>query len=148
VDTDEVAEPRARNSLIVFLVLTFALSSIFYIRSFSGAPLGQVAPLLMWMPGVAAIVTQLLFFRTPKGLGWHPGSWRYLAMAVLIPIFYCLVIYVPVWLAGVGLFDGAISRRCSLSCRSRSSKAWSRRSAKRSAGAAFSRRPCIGCVGS
>jgi hypothetical protein len=38
VDTDEVVEPRARNSLIVFLVLTFALSSIFYIRSFSGAP--------------------------------------------------------------------------------------------------------------
>lgn len=116
-------EPRARNSLIVFLALMFALSSIFYTWSISGAPLGQVAPLLMWMPGVAAIATQLLFFRTLKGLGWRPGSWRYLAMAILIPIFYCLVIYVPVWLAGIGLFDGAISRRRSLSCRWRSSKA-------------------------
>lgn len=28
-------------------------------------------------------------------------------MATLIPILYCLVIYVPVWLAGVGLFDGS-----------------------------------------
>lgn len=54
-------EPRARNSLIFFLVLTFALSSIFYIRSFSGAPLGEVAPMLMWVPGVAAIVTQPFF---------------------------------------------------------------------------------------
>jgi membrane protease YdiL (CAAX protease family) len=99
-------EPRARNSVIFFLVLTFALSSIFYIWSFSGAPLGQVAPLLMWMPGVAAIVTQLMFYGTLGGLGWRPGSWRYLALAILIPILYCLVIYVPVWLAGVGLFDG------------------------------------------
>jgi hypothetical protein len=77
-------EPRARNSLIFFLILTFALSSIFYIRSFSGAPLGQVPPLLMWMPGVAAVVTQLLFYRTIKGLCWRSGSWRYLALAVLI----------------------------------------------------------------
>jgi membrane protease YdiL (CAAX protease family) len=100
-------EPRAHNSVIFFLVLTFVLSSIFYARSFSGAPLGQVAPLLMWMPGVAAIVTQLTFHRTIKGLGWRPGSFRYLAMAILIPIFYCLAIYVPVWLAGLGLFNGS-----------------------------------------
>ena len=111
MDTDGVIEPHARNSLIFFLALTFALSSIFYVRSFSGAPLGQVVPLLMWMPGVAAIVTRLLFYRTIKGLGWHPGPWRYLAMAIAIPILYCLVIYVPVWLAGVGLFDGSYLRR-------------------------------------
>ena len=100
-------EPRAPNSLIFFLVLTFALSSIFYIRSFSGAPLGEVAPMLMWMPGVAAIATQILFYGTIQGLGWRPGPWRYLAMSILIPIFYCLVIYVPVWLTGVGLFDSS-----------------------------------------
>src|SRR5437667_5087525 len=100
-----------RNSLIVFLVLTFALSSIFYVRSFSGAPLGQVAPLLMWMPAVAAIVTQLLFYRTLAGLGGRLGPWRYLGFAVLIPIAYCLVIYVPVWFLGLGRFDGAYLRR-------------------------------------
>lgn len=98
-------EPAARNSLIFFLILTFAVSSLFYIRSFSGAPLEQVVPFLMWTPGVAAIVTQLLFYRTISGLGWRPGSWRYLAMGALLPILYCLVIYVPVWLAGIGLFD-------------------------------------------
>ena len=98
-------EPRARSSLICFLILTFALSSIFYVQSFSGAPLGEVAPRLMWMPGVAAIVTQLTFYRTIKGLGWQLGSWRYLAISILIPILYCVVIYVPVWLTGVGQFD-------------------------------------------
>jgi membrane protease YdiL (CAAX protease family) len=98
---------RTRSSLIVFLALTFALSAIFYAWSFSGAPLAQVAPLLMWMPGIAAIVTQLVFHRTLHGIGWRPGPWRYLTLAILMPIAYCLVIYVPVWVAGLGRFDGA-----------------------------------------
>jgi CAAX protease family protein len=40
------------------------------------------------------------------GLGWRLGPWRYLASAVLIPILYYLAIYVPVWLTGLGRFDG------------------------------------------
>ena len=79
-------DPRTRNSLLSFLVLTFALGSLFYGWSFSGAPLAQVAPLLMWMPGVAAIITQLMIYRTIEGLGWRPGSWSYLALAVVLPI--------------------------------------------------------------
>ena len=49
-------ETKTRNSLIVYLGLTFGLSSIFHARSFSGAPLAEVTPLLMWMPAGAAIV--------------------------------------------------------------------------------------------
>src|SRR5437773_2032618 len=63
------------------------------------------------MPAVAAIVTQLLFYRTLAGLGWRLGPWRYLGFAVLIPTAYCLVIYVPVWFLGLGRFDGAYLRR-------------------------------------
>ena len=94
-----------RNSLVAFLVLTFTVSSIFWARSFSGASLAQVAAPLMWTPGAAALVTQLVFYRTLAGLGWRPGPWRYWAVGVLTPIAYCLVVYVPVWLAGVGQFD-------------------------------------------
>ena len=39
-------DTRTRNSLIVFLTLTFAISSIFYGWSFSGAPLNRVVPFL------------------------------------------------------------------------------------------------------
>jgi uncharacterized protein len=99
-------DTKTRNSLIVFLLVTFPLSSIFYVRPFAGAPLEQVAPLLMWTPGVTALITQLMFYRTLAGLGWRLGPWRYLASAVLIPILYCLAIYVPVWLTGLGRFDG------------------------------------------
>src|SRR5215203_6854421 len=99
-------DSRTRNSLIGYLLLTFGLSSIFYVQAFSGAPLEQVAPPLMWMPALAAIVTQLAFYRTLTGLGWLPGPWRYLALAAVIPIAYCVVIYVPVWLSDLGGFNG------------------------------------------
>jgi membrane protease YdiL (CAAX protease family) len=101
-------DSRNRDSLICFLVLTFAVSSIFYSWSFAGAPLGRVAPLLMWTPGVCAIVTQLVFKRTIAGLGWRLGPWRYLGLAILLPFIYCLAIYVPVWVVGAGRFDGSV----------------------------------------
>jgi hypothetical protein len=59
----------ARRDVVCYLLLTFALSAIFYGWSLAGAPLGQVAPPLMWMPALAAIVTRLLFHRTVAGLG-------------------------------------------------------------------------------
>jgi membrane protease YdiL (CAAX protease family) len=65
----------------------------------------------MWMPAVAAIVTQLVFYRTLAGLGWRPGPWRYFGLAILLPIVYCFMIYVPVWLTGLGQFrEGYLGR--------------------------------------
>jgi CAAX protease family protein len=102
-----VIDAKKRNSLIFFLALTFAISLIFYGRSFSGASLSSVVPFLMWTPGVCAIVTQLVFNRTMPGLGWRSGPWRYLGLAILLPFGYCLAIYVPVWVVGAGRFEGS-----------------------------------------
>lgn len=93
-----------RNGLALYLTLTFALSAIFYGRLFAGAPLPRVAPFLMWMPGLSAIVTALVVHRTLGGLGWRLGAPRYLALGFLLPLAYCLAIYVPVWLTGLGAF--------------------------------------------
>jgi hypothetical protein len=101
-------DAKTRNSLIVFLALTFATSSIFYSWSFSGAPLNRVVPFLMWTPGLCALITQLLFHRTLAGLGWRLGPWRYLLGAALLPIGYGLAVYVPVWLLGIGQFDRSV----------------------------------------
>ena len=104
-------DTRTRNSLIVFLTLTFAISSIFYGWSFSGAPLNRVVPFLMWTPGLCALFTQLTFRHTIAGLGWRPGPLRYLCGAALLPVVYCLVVYAPVWLTGAGQFDGSVLGR-------------------------------------
>lgn len=101
----KVMNMKTRMSVIVYLVLTFAGSAICYAQVFAGASLNQVAILLMWMPGLAAMVTQLLFYRTLGGLGWRRPHWRDLAIAVAIPIAYCIIIYLPVWLTGLGRVD-------------------------------------------
>ena len=99
------------KSALCFLALTFGLSSIFWGRSFGGAPLSSVVPFLMWTPGVCAIVTQLVFNRPIANLGWRSGPLRYLALSLLLPLIYCSAIYVPVWILGAGRFNGSVLAR-------------------------------------
>ncbi|MFZ8499146.1 hypothetical protein ACO1NC_14295, partial [Staphylococcus aureus] len=40
---------------------------------------------LMWCPGIAALVTALIFQRNLKGFGWLPGNYRWLLSGYFIP---------------------------------------------------------------
>lgn len=86
-----------------FLVLTYALSTFFYWRIIAG---GKMTPLLvlglMWCPGVAAIVTRLVFQRNLRGTGWGWGATRWQALSYFLPPALCLVVYGLVWLTGIG----------------------------------------------
>jgi membrane protease YdiL (CAAX protease family) len=90
----------------VFLALTFTLSSIFYYliittKSFpSSFGLG-----IMWCPGLAAMITQFIFHRSLRGMGWKPGKGRYLLASYLLPLAYVFGAYAMVWLVGLGKFD-------------------------------------------
>ena len=81
------------KKIAVFLVITLALSSIFYYlvistRSFpSSYGLG-----IMWCPGIAAIATQLFFRRSLRGLGWKPGRAKYPLASYLLPLAYVFVV--------------------------------------------------------
>ena len=67
----------AHKKILVYLVLVFAFSSVFYyLMIASGAISGYTFP-LMWCPGVAAILTQLLFQRNLRGMGWGVGKAKY-----------------------------------------------------------------------
>ena len=59
---------------------------------------------LMWSPGIAAIITQLVFHKSLRGLGWKPGKIKYLAMGYILPVIYCLVVYGITWISGLGNF--------------------------------------------
>jgi membrane protease YdiL (CAAX protease family) len=97
---------QTRRKVWTFLVLTLALSAIFYARIMhtgalsAGGGLGLVA--LMWSPGVAALVTRLIYQRNLKGEGWGWGETRWQLFAYLLPISYATVAYGVVWLAGLG----------------------------------------------
>jgi CAAX protease family protein len=96
----------SHRKILVFLALTLAFSSIFYYLIIKAGKL-ESAPVfgLMWSPGVAAIVTQLIFHRSLRGMGWKPGSFKYLLIGYLLPVGYGLISYAIIWLTGLGRFD-------------------------------------------
>jgi uncharacterized protein len=95
------------KKILVFLVLTFALSSIFYYLIISSGSVQSYSLGLMWCPGVAAIITQLFFNHSLRGLGWKPGKFKYLLASYGVPLAYVLVVYAIAWLTGLGTFSPA-----------------------------------------
>ncbi|GAP21649.1 CPBP family intramembrane glutamic endopeptidase [Leptolinea tardivitalis] len=96
------------KKISTFLGITFAISCIFYFLIINAGGLeakgGLYVFLLMWTPGLAGIATQLIYEHSIKGLGWKPGPFKYLALAYIIPLIYCLVVYGITWLTGLGQF--------------------------------------------
>jgi membrane protease YdiL (CAAX protease family) len=97
--------------VVVFLVITLVLSSLAWVpMAISGSRYSENNTLLlafMWSPGIAGLVTQLLFRRSLRGLGWGWGATRYQAVAYCIPMVSCLVVYGITWLTGIGRFSAA-----------------------------------------
>jgi uncharacterized protein len=97
---------RSNKKILAFLGFTILFSSIFYYLILSAGTINAGGGLytlgLMWCPGVSAIITQLVFEHTIKGLGWKPGKFKYLLLAYLIPLGYCLVVYGFTWITGLG----------------------------------------------
>ena len=56
---------------------------------------------LMWCPGISAILTQLIFSRSLRGMGWGWGKTRYQLVSFFLPLLYAAVAYGVIW--GTGL---------------------------------------------
>jgi hypothetical protein len=73
--------PRLTRELATFLILTFGLSSIFYVLCARAGTLtaggGFYVFMLMWCPGVSALATRLIFQHNVRGEGWKWGPTRY-----------------------------------------------------------------------
>jgi len=97
-----------KKKLVLFLVLTAALSAVFHVliaRAGSiGANSGLYVAGLMWSPGVAALVTQLMTEGTLRGLGWRWGKTRYQLLSIALPLVIVSLTYAVIWLTGLGGF--------------------------------------------
>lgn len=101
-----MAESEARRvkiSIVVYLVLTFAFSSIFYRLIIHQGSLASHGLLLvsglMWSPGIAGLLTRLIMQGNLRGHGWGWGKWKYEFAGYWIPLAYAAVVYLPLWLA-------------------------------------------------
>jgi len=95
---------RTKNSIIIYIILTAALSSSFYLlvihRSSAGRSPGLLILGLMWCPGVAGLLTRLGFQRNLRGHGFGGGQTKYQFASYWTPLVYSSIVYVPFWLAG------------------------------------------------
>jgi membrane protease YdiL (CAAX protease family) len=101
-----ISTQTPNKKIFTFLVLVMVLSSIVYLFIFQSGSLqaygGNLVLLLMWVPGVAGIITQLIYEHTLRGMGWKLGKAKYLLIAYFLPLLYCLVVYGITWITGLG----------------------------------------------
>jgi membrane protease YdiL (CAAX protease family) len=101
----------SKRRIITYLVIVFLFSSIFYVLIFRQpggieSPAGQGFTLgLMWSPAAAALITTFIFQRNLRGLGWALGKPKFYLIAYLTPIFYASMVYLSVWVLGLGDFN-------------------------------------------
>jgi membrane protease YdiL (CAAX protease family) len=90
--------------VVVFLLLTFAISSVFYGSMVSTGTARNIGALWMWSPALAALLTAWIFHKSIRTMGWGLGSWKYSLWGLIIPLLYAGVIYGIAWLTGLAGF--------------------------------------------
>lgn len=99
---------QSRKAIGIFLLFTFALSSIFYAIIIHlgklGAGNGMYVVGIMYCPALSALITCKIIGRKFSSLGWGWGKSKYQLWAYLIPLIYSLVAYLVLWISGWGGF--------------------------------------------
>lgn len=89
------------KKILVFVALTFALSTPFYVLSILSISISKYMFLFLWCPGIAGMVTQLIFERSLRGMGWTLRPLKYQLASYLTPLAYVLLAYLLLWVSGL-----------------------------------------------
>lgn len=98
---------KAQKQLLWFLALVLAFSAILEgaLIHFKTAP-GLTIPLIMWSPGVAALIVMARNGPGFAGMGWKLPPMRFHFIAIALPIVYGGLAYVLAALFGLAGFAG------------------------------------------
>lgn len=98
----------SRRQVVVFLLLVFAFSSVFYFLILRAHKLGAGGGVyvigIMWCPALAGMAALKLNQRKLCELGWKWPRARYAALSWFIPFLYATVAYAIVWASGLAGF--------------------------------------------
>jgi len=93
------------KQITAFFTITCVISTVIFIWMFNGAKDNMGAVLLMmFTPGISAVVTSLIFKDKIRNYGWKPGKIRFLTFAYAMPLLISIVAYGLVWLSGYAEF--------------------------------------------
>jgi membrane protease YdiL (CAAX protease family) len=102
-----------RRAIPVYLIVTWAVSSLFYFLIIKSAGTnaagGAYTTGLMWCPATGALLACKYLRRPLAGLGWQWGQTRYQVLSYLIPLGYSTVAYSIAWLTGIAAVNPAQS---------------------------------------
>jgi membrane protease YdiL (CAAX protease family) len=100
--TPEIKE--AWKTIILFLTLLTALSSIAYYAVLKLNPTSIYIGFLMISPALAALITLKIKKRPISSLPWSLKEVKYLRLSYVTPLLYVSIAYVLIWLFGFGNF--------------------------------------------
>lgn len=109
---------KEKKSVIMFLIITFALSSIIYviwIRGGEAATKSGISAILMWCPAVAAFIVRGKYYKKEKLLGWNKCNFSFILISIAAPIVYLGLSYGIYWFVNKGSFTGDLYSLSSIS---------------------------------
>jgi membrane protease YdiL (CAAX protease family) len=96
---------KTKYQIKVFFIILTLLTTTVFIWMFNDLPNKRsLAMLMMWVPGVSAILTSLITKENIKSYGWKPGKLKYLGWAYIMPFVIAILVYGFVWLTGIADF--------------------------------------------
>ena len=93
---------EAWKTIIIFLILLTALSSIAYYAILKLNPTSIYVGALMISPALAAFITLKIKKRSIFSLPWSLKELKYLKLSYITPLLYVSIAYVLIWLFGFG----------------------------------------------
>ena len=93
------------KQLITFFGITIFISTGVFIWMFNGGKDNVAAILLMmWTPGISALITSFVLKDKISNYGWKPGKIKFLIYAYLFPLAVSIIAYGTAWLLGLTEF--------------------------------------------
>lgn len=99
---------NVRSQIGLYLALTLLLSAGPWYLFAQNNQSSWATLLLMWAPGLAALLISAFSFRGLRSLGWHLGPWWTWVAALVLPWVYVVSAYGGFVVAGAGEWDQAL----------------------------------------
>jgi membrane protease YdiL (CAAX protease family) len=93
--TNSPERARIKRSIVTFVVLTFALSTVGYAATIASR---EASILLLVAPALAALITRYLYQRNVRGFSWQRPDLRSAISAYLLPFVVSGSMFIVAWL--------------------------------------------------
>ena len=104
--SEERVDPRDTwKTILLFLFLLLGCLSVAYFGLLKLHPSRMYVGILMWSPGLAALITMKMSGRSVASLPWKWGEWQFNLQGYVVPVLYASLAYGLIWwlgFAGVG----------------------------------------------